>query len=1480
MSNQAFFFCLNWKYEPLYDATISRTIEDERLKKVGASMSNEHEAKQRFQILLQQIGLTDDVYMPFFEAAEMTRMTVHKQQRVWKFTLKTPNILPYRVYQLFKMNVEKAFSQIAQVQLQFTTEQPQVTEQLIQDYWMTVVNDLEEISPPLRKGLAEQIPQWNGQKLSLTCKRDFELEAYKHKYTDKISMNYGYYGFPNLPVEFALSEATEELVEEQQKFLEQRRIEEEQFAKKAVEDMQKREQEKANGGDEDDDRPFQLGIAMKPDDTLMEIQQIQDEERRVTIEGFVFDVEVKELRSGRSLLTMKVSDYTDSILVKMFSRDKDDVSIMQKAKKGMWVRARGSIQNDTFVRDLVMMAQDMQEIRPQIRSDKAPEGERRVELHMHSSMSQMDATSSAAELVTQAAKWGHPAVAITDHGGAQAFPEAYGAAEKNGIKAIFGVEANLVDDGVPIAYEPRHIELEHATFVVFDVETTGLSAAYDTIIELAAVKIVDGEVIDTFESFSNPHHPLSATTIELTGITDDMVRDAPEVEEMIAKFHDFIGDGIVVAHNASFDIGFLYEAYKKAGIDHFDHSVIDTLELARMLYPTMKNHRLNTLCKKLNIELTQHHRAIYDTEATGYLLLHLLKDAVKEKDIAFHDDFNKYVGGGDSYKRSRPTHCTILAQTQDGLKNMFKLISEAHTETFYRVPRIKRSSLQKYREGLLVGSGCSDGEFFTAVMQKSVDEAMEVAKFYDYLEVHPKGVYKPLLERELIKDEWNMEDIVRKVVKIGKKLDKPVIATGNVHYIHKEDSIFRKILIRSQGGANPLNRAELPESHFRTTDEMLEDFSFLGEDLAKEIVVTNSQALAESIDKVVPIKDDLYTPKIEGSDEEVTRRTYKMAHEIYGEILPEIVEKRIEKELKSILGHGFGVIYLISAKLVKKSLSDGYLVGSRGSVGSSLVATFMEITEVNPLAPHYICPNCKHSEFFEDGSVASGYDLPNKDCPECGTAYKKDGQDIPFETFLGFKGDKVPDIDLNFSGEYQPQAHNYTKILFGEDYAFRAGTIGTVAEKTAYGYVKGYGQDHNINFRGAEVDRLVQGCTGVKRTTGQHPGGIIVVPSYMDIYDFTPIQYPADDQNAEWRTTHFDFHSIHDNILKLDILGHDDPTVIRMLQDLSGIDPKTIPTDDTEVMKIFTGPEVLGVTADQIMCKTGTLGIPEFGTKFVRGMLEETKPSTFSELVQISGLSHGTDVWLGNASDLIADGTCVLSEVIGCRDDIMVYLIYQGLEPSLAFKIMEHVRKGKGLTEEMEAAMMAENVPKWYIESCKKIKYMFPKAHAAAYVLMAIRIAYFKVHLPILYYCAYFTVRASDFDLIAMVNGPEMIKAQMKEVSDKGLDASVKEKSLLTVLELSLEMCERGMHFQKVDLYRSKATEFVIDGQSLIPPFNAIPGLGNSVAEMIVKAREQGEFLSKEDLQIRGRVSKSLIEYMDRLGCLEGLPEANQLSLF
>jgi DNA polymerase III subunit alpha, Gram-positive type len=1443
-------------------------------------MSN-MESKERMHVLLQQLQLTEDVYMAFFENAELQRFTVNKAKRVWDFTIELESILPYTMYQLVQTRLKEAFAHIAQVSLKLTSRNPVVTEELIKDYWLTVIEQIDEMSPILKNRLASQVPTWTGNKIIALTMQDVELRSLKAKYTDIIDATYRSFGFPQVPIEFKLEEQSEELEAKRQQFLEEKRQQEEALSQQMLKDFQiveKARPQASGNGESSEDKPFQLGSYIK-NPIITDMKSIVEEEAGLVVEGFIFSAEVKALRSGRSILEIKITDYTDSMLVNMFSRGDDDVEMMNKLKKGMWVRVKGNIKYNNFARDLVIEANAINLIEKESKKDRAPEGEKRVELHMHTPMSTMDAMTSADKLVTQAAKWGHPAVAITDHAVVQSFPEAYAAGKKNGIKVIYGLEANLVDDGTPIAYAEEHIHLEDATFVVFDVETTGFSNVYDTIIELAAVKIKNGEVIDRFERFANPHRQLTAKIIELTHITDDMLVNAPEIEDVIREFHDFIGDSIVVAHNASFDLGFLYVAYKKAGLAHVTHPGIDTVELSRLVNPEMKAHNLKALTKRYNIELTQHHRAIYDTEATGELMLHLLKQA-DALGIKYHDDFNKHVGGTDSYKQSRPSHCTILAVDNDGLKNMFKLVTISHTETFYRVPRIRRSDLQKYRTGLIVGSGCSNGELFETIMNKTPEEAEKVARFYDYIEVHPKPVYSQLIARGTIHDEWNLEDILRRLVKLGKKLEIPVCATGNVHYLHEEDAKFREILIGSMGGANPLGRYPLPKVHFRTTDEMLKEFEFLGPELAKEVVVWNTQKVADMIGDVKPIKDDLYTPKIEGSDEEVTNLTYEMAHSIYGENLPEIVQARIDKELKSILGHGFGVIYLISAKLVKKSLADGYLVGSRGSVGSSLVATFMEITEVNPLPPHYICPKCKHSEFIADGSVASGYDLPNKECVECGTMYKKDGQDIPFETFLGFKGDKVPDIDLNFSGEYQPQAHNYTKVLFGEDYVFRAGTIGTVAEKTAYGYVKGYANDRGLHFRNAEVDRLVQGCTGVKRTTGQHPGGIIVVPDYMDIFDFSPVQFPADAQDSEWKTTHFDFHSIHDNILKLDILGHDDPTVIRMLQDLSGIDPKTIPVDDPTVMGIFASPEPLGVTSEQIGCNTGTLGVPEMGTKFVRQMLESTQPSTFSELVQISGLSHGTDVWLGNAADLISNGTCVLSEVIGCRDDIMVYLIYQGLEPSFAFKIMESVRKGKGLSPDMEEEMRAQGVPEWYIDSCKKIKYMFPKAHAAAYILMAVRIAWFKVHHPILYYAAYFTVRASDFDLISMTQGSAMIRQRIDEINQKGLDAAPKEKSLLTVLEIALEMSERGMTMQKPDLYRSQASEFIIDGNTLIPPFDAIPGLGTNVAKQIVEARKNGEFLSKEDLQQRGRVSKTLVDYMSDLGCLDGMPDANQLSLF
>ncbi|QPC46380.1 PolC-type DNA polymerase III [Mangrovibacillus cuniculi] len=1435
------------------------------------------EGKERFRLLLKQLSLTEDVYMSNFEDASIVKLQVDRKQKKWHFVFQFSKILPANIYEIFTVRLHQTFSPIASISFECVVEDPSFTEELLLSYWNASVASLQGVAPPLLKLLQTRMPSVKGNKVIVAATNEPEAKALANRYSELLSTIYSSYGFP--PIQLDVQVKEDAGVEEYEKFMEEKRKEDEERGKQALVEMQKLEQQAAKQEPGSYDGPVMIGQIIKDQQNISLMEQIVEEEKSVILEGMVFSVEVRELRSGRSLLMVKMTDYTDSLQIKMFSRDKEDEAIFGMIKSGMWLRVRGPVTMDTFARELVMNARDLNEIKKSPKVDTAKEGKKRIELHAHSPMSSMDAVSSIGSLVKRAKDWGHTGFTITDHAGAQGFPDAFSAAKKNGLKMHYGVEINLVDDGVPIAYGDRDIDLEDATFVVFDVETTGLSAVYDTIIELAAVKIQNGSVIDRFESFANPHHKLSATTINLTGITDDDVKNAPEVSEVLSRFKEWSQDTILVAHNASFDMGFLQKGYERYDLGVEEVPVIDTLELARLLYPTMKNHRLNTLAKKFDIELTQHHRAIYDAEATGYLLLRLLKDA-KEKGITNHQQFNDYMGEGDAYKRAKPYHAIIMAKNEVGLKNLFKLVSIAHLEYFYRVPRIPRSVLVKHRDGLLVSSACDRGEIFEAMMQKGMEEAEKVARFYDYIEVFPKPVYAHLLELELVANEQKLEEIIKNLVQLGEKLEKPVVATGNVHYLDPTDKIHRTILVRSQGGANPLNRHELPDVHFRSTNEMLEEFSFLGEELAEKIVVDNTHFVSDLIEPIKPIRDELYTPKIEGADEEVRSMSYDMARSIYGDELPEIVEARLEKELKSIIGHGFAVIYLISHKLVKKSLDDGYLVGSRGSVGSSFVATMTEITEVNPLPPHYVCPSCKKSEFFNDGSVSSGYDLPDKKCPDCNSVYRKDGQDIPFETFLGFKGDKVPDIDLNFSGEYQPRAHNYTKILFGEEYVFRAGTIGTVAEKTAFGYVKGYAGDRNLTLRNAEVERLALGCTGVKRTTGQHPGGIIVVPDYMDIYDFSPIQFPADDSTSEWKTTHFDFHSIHDNLLKLDILGHDDPTVIRMLQDLSGIDPKTIPTDDPEVMKIFSGTESLGVTKEQIMCKTGTLGIPEFGTRFVRQMLEDTKPSTFSELVQISGLSHGTDVWLGNAQELIHNKTCTLSEVIGCRDDIMVYLIYQGLEPSNAFKIMESVRKGKGLTPEMEDEMIQNGVPDWYIDSCKKIKYMFPKAHAAAYVLMAVRIAYFKVHHPLLYYAAYFTVRAEDFDVDAMVKGSTSIRSRIEEINAKGLDASPKEKNLLTVLELALEMCERSFSFQKIDLYRSSASEFIIDGDTLIPPFNSIPGLGTNAAFNIVKARQDGEFLSKEDLQQRSRISKTVIEYLDQQGCLGDLPEQNQLSLF
>lgn len=924
-------------------------------------------------------------------------------------------------------------------------------------------------------------------------------------------------------------------------------------------------------------------------------------------------------------------------------------------------------------------------------------------------------------------------------------------------------------------------------------------------------------------------------------------------------------------------MGFIQEGCKKLHLLQVDNPVLDTLELARFLYPSMKNHRLNTLADKFKVSLDNHHRAVDDSAATGHILWHMLQETV-QRGIVDLNVLNDYVG--TDLQNARPFHCTLYAKNAIGKKNLFKLVSISHTEHLYRSACIPKSVLSQYREGLIIASGCEKGELYEAVLNKSLDEAEAIAEFYDVLEIQPHSFNMHLVDKGLVQSEQALIEANQKIVQIGERLNKPVIATGNVHYIDPHEKKYREILIHGITGFSPLKDQRKPDVHLRTTEEMLAEFPYLTKEKALEVVVTNTNRIADECDVYPIFPDKLFTPILEGAEEEIRDKCYSTAKAWYGEELPDVVVKRLEKELVPIINYGFSANYLISERLVKKSNQDGYLVGSRGSVGSSFVATMLGISEVNPLPPHYRCRSCRYSEWFLEGEVRNGFDLPQKDCPSCGAGLVGDGHDIPFETFLGFKGDKVPDIDLNFSGEYQPIAHNYTKELFGEKNVFRAGTIGTVAEKTAFGFVKKFEEMQNKSWRMAELSRLAAGCTGVKRSTGQHPGGIVVVPDYIDVEEVTPVQYPADDKRSEWKTTHFDYHAFEANLLKLDILGHDDPTMMRMLQDLTGVDPTTIPMNDPKVMSIFSSVEELGVTSQQIHSSVATYGIPEMGTKFVRQMLEESKPKCFADLLQISGLSHGTGVWIGNAQELIRNGTCDISTVIGCRDEIMLYLIQKGMDSALAFKITESVRKGKGLTDEWIQAMKDSNVPQWYIDSCLRIEYMFPKAHATAYVISAVRTAYFKLYYPLEFYATYFSVRADDFDIDLCCKGYQAIHDKIVEIEEKGNTASPKEKSLLTILEMALEMTARGFGFKKVDLYRSQATRFVVDGEQLLPPFSAIQGVGENAAKNIAVAREDGEFLSIEDFQSRTKSTKTVIEILQTMGCFNSLPETNQLSLF
>ena len=1316
------------------------------------------------------------------------------------------------------------------------------------------------------------------------------------------------------------------------------------------------------------------------------IDSIIGEENNITVEAFVFGTDIFESsKSNFKILTLKISDKTDSILAKVFSKDEDEFkSICKSIKVGNWYKIRGYVKNDQYAHDMVLNIRDIESIPSKDISIKDEEVDKRIELHAHTMMSQMDGCVDAKKLLKTATSWGHKAIGITDHNCCQSFPDVYhfvtdynkGKSEEEKFKAIYGTELVMVDDTVRIVTRPVDSKLVDTIFCVFDIETTGFNAGgADSIIEIGAVLIKNGEIIDRFDEFIDPKRPLPYKIVELTNITDEMLKGKDDEATVVKRFMEWVKDYPMVAHNAKFDTSFIEMCHQKYNLGEFKNCVIDTLELSRALDPELNKHGLSALVKRYDVpwEEDAHHRADYDAEGTAYVLMKMIKK-LEARQFTNVIELNNLIDEKDIHKHGRTYHINLLVQNKVGLKNLFKIISYANTTYLHKTPRILRSKINELRNGLLVGSGCYESEVFIESRSKSEEELMNIIDFYDYVEVQPKDAYTHLIDQSDFLNNYELENNIRKIIKCTKEKGKIIVATGDVHYLTKEDKIYREIIINQKvpgGGRHALARGSIkniPENHFRTTREMLDDFSYLGEELAHELVIDAPKKIADSVEIIEVIIETggvPFSPKMGDSRSEVYNLVFNKAHEMYGDPLPQNIENRIaqelygdgildlvrnkvkndnpnivdeelenvfskelskivklgydrvfeltreniksenddlsdeeldkktKKSLGGIIGGGFDVIYLISQKLVKHSNDDGYLVGSRGSVGSSFVATMMGITEVNPLPAHYLCTNCKHSIFeFDDGRslgsvYSSGYDLPDKKCPKCNTNFSKAGQDMPFATFLGFNADKVPDIDLNFSGDNQASAHEYTKVLFGVDNVYRAGTIGTVAEKTAYGFVKGYCEDKGIMMRSVEIERLAQGCTGIKRTTGQHPGGIVVVPGYMDVFDFTPFQFPADDPNSAWRTTHFDYHAIDQDLLKLDILGHDDPTVLRMLQDLSGMDVTKVPLDDKATMDIFKTPEPLGVDSERIMCETGTLGIPEFGTKFVIGMLMDTKPSTFSELIKISGLSHGTDVWLGNAQELIRNNVVEFKDVIGCRDDIMVYLMYKGLEPKKAFKIMEFVRKGRASKDPetwkmWDKEMRDAGIEDWFIESCRKIKYMFPKAHAAAYVISAFRIAYFKVHHPLWYYAAYFSIRCDDFDVESMIKGETAVRAKIEELQEKGYEMSNKESNTLEVLHLALEMCARGFNFKNIDLEKSDNRYFIVDEdeKSLIIPFRALDGLGVQASNIVVEERKKGKYISIEDLQNRGKINSTAIEKLRMLGVLKGLPESSQLSLF
>ncbi|MBQ8901913.1 MAG: PolC-type DNA polymerase III [Bacilli bacterium] len=1419
---------------------------------------------------------------------EILKVVLNRETRVYNVYLKSKNVLSYELVTNLFNHAKKGINGKEKCYIEMVYED--ITPDDIGSYIKAILNSVVFEHPSLM-GLENSFVKEEDYTIYLEVGSAAEVKALEN-YKKEIISNLENYGIGKFEVNVSINEQIKVDI--------QKEIE----ASKEIK-VEKKEES-----------PVIFGF--HKDGEVTQIKNIMGEQKGIIIEGYIFGIDNSERKGQKAtayIINLKVSDKTDSFLVK-FVRFKEDEykQILKGIKVGKWFRIVGNVEMDNYLRQMVLNARSIEAIKSKDIAVADNSEEKRVELHTHTMMSSMDGVIDAKKLVKHAKSLGHKAVAVTDHDCLQSYPDLYHAVcdmnygvenEEDKFKVIYGAEMSIVNNDNDLIYNLKDYDLLNQEFVVFDTETTGFTPYSDQIIEIGAVKIKNGEIIDRFDELIDPGRKLPEKIVELTNITDEMLEGKDTEENVTKRFKEYIGDLPMVAHNAKFDIGFISAAYNKYNLGEFTNTVLDTMSMARMLYPNWKNHKLSTLVKQLEVPWDEdaHHRADYDSEGTAIGFYKMCK-TLYNRNIETTKKLYDSVDLEELLKFSRPFHMSVLVKNRVGLKNLFKIISFANTKYLFKgdQPKLPREELNSHREGLLFGSGCVNGEIFEAAFTKEDEELAKMMQYYDYIEVQPPEVYSYLVDMESssIKSLADIYTHIKKIVRVAEEAGVMVCATSDAHHLTREDKIYRDIIAaqRSNGKLHPLNRRgiTIPDMHFYTTDEMLDAFSFLGEEKAKEIVITNTNKVAdecEIVEVIIETGGVPFSPKIENSAQIVEDMVYDKAKEWYGDPLPDNIKERIEQELKGIIGGGFDVIYLIAQKLVKKSNDDGFLVGSRGSVGSSFVATMMGITEVNPLPSHYRCPKCKHSIFKNDQGedlaieYGIGFDLPDKDCPKCGSKMIKDGEDMPFATFLGFNADKVPDIDLNFSDLNQAAAHEYTKVLFGEDNVYRAGTIGTVAEKTAFGFVKGYCEDKNIIMRGIEVERLAAGCVGVKRTTGQHPGGIVVIPGYMDVYDFTPYQYPAEDVDAAWRTTHFDYHAIDQDVLKLDILGHTDPTQLRMLQDLTGIDVKTVPFDDKATMGLFLSPEPLGVTKEQIMNDTGTLGVPEFGTNFTIGMLRDTKPTTFGELIKISGLSHGTDVWLGNAQELIKKGVVPFKEVIGCRDDIMVFLIQCGMEPLKAFKIMEFVRKGKASKDpegwaKHKETMEAAGIPDWYIGSCEKIKYMFPKAHASAYVMSAFRIAWFKVHRPAEYYASYFSTRFDDFEIETMIKGYDAIKARINDIIGKGFEATSKETSLLETLKLALEATARGFKFGNIDIEKSLAKNYVIaeDGKTLISPFRTLDGLGDSVANQIVDERNKKSYYCIEDFQNRGKVNASTMDKLRNLGVFNGMPESAQLSLF